>query len=695
MKKRFFSFLITIVLSFGAFAACAPDSSDSVDSSNTDSQTEEKVDIVSPDDGYDYTKELGKIADYEVIVPNNATDAEKYASDTFISYVKDITGVTLAYGNEQDNLTNKKAIVIGDTRYWDSMDFSYTEETLNGDGFVIRTVGDDIFVRGAIDRGTIYGVLDLVEYMLGVKFLAEDYTYIPNNADAKSYFVDKVSIPAFRYRAYLDDAVFANKNKDYIISRRYTSDYVTLTEGQGGNIKMFRNFKYNNTHNSLEYINLEEVSQNNVIKEEYVHAFSNDGVEVIKGGTGVLGLYANDLCYTDGINEDGTYNATVTIDGVTTKTAIQLAIEGMQDKILNDGNECNYYLFGQNDLSSRPCLCQDCKTASEKYTDAGIMIRFFNCLNRAIQAWKIEQGIERDISIVMFAYEYSAFAPVKENDDGSFSPIDETVKVDKEIVVRIAPVKAEFTYAYSDKKQDQNDYGSDYLARWQSMAEHFMVWSYHSNFQYYYAYLPTMHTWNKNFHDLQEMGVIYNFMQPNYQERITYQARMESYVASKMLWNPDYDYNELVKEFNFYYYGEAAYEYVNEYNDMIVNAYMRAMENESFTTKTHNYLTDLSVFTKGVLRRGVELFDEAIAAVEQDVNITAEEKERYIYRLGEAQLSPRYMYLLNASNLGYTTTEVNIMAQEYIVDVLAYGGSYFGESDQRKFDLEEIIYRPQ
>ena len=222
-----------------------------------------------------------------------------------------------------------------------------------------------------------------------------------------------------------------------------------------------------------------------------------------------------------------------------------------------------------------------------------------------------------------------------------------------------------------------------------------MVWSYHSNFQYYYAYLPTMHTWNKNFHDLQEMGVIYNFMQPNYQERITYQARMESYVASKMLWNPDYDYNELVKEFNFYYYGEAAYEHVNEYNDMIVNAYMRAMENESFTTKTHNYLTDLSVFTKGVLRRGVELFDEAIAAVEQDVNITAEEKERYIYRLREAQLSPRYMYLLNASNLGYTTTEVNIMAQEYIVDVLAYGGSYFGESDQRKFDLEKIIYRPQ
>ncbi len=694
MRKRLFSLLGVMIMLTGALTGCKPNEDDS--SSGLDNgASEETVEVVSPSEGYDYATELGKVTDYKVIISENATGAEKYAAETLIFYVKEVTGKTLAYGNENDSLTDTKVFVVGATRHWNTMEFPYTEEDLNGDGFVLKTVNDDIFIRGAIDRGTIYGALDVVEYMLGVKFLTEDYTYIPDNGQAKACAVDKVSIPAFRYRAYLDDTIFANKNKDYAIRRRYTSDYLTISEDLGGNIKMFRDFKYNNTHNSLEYINLEEVAENNVIKEEYVHAFSNDGVEVVKGGLGVLCLYADDLCYTDGINEDGTYNSTVTIEGVTTKTAIQLAIEGMQRKILNDTNECNYYLFGQNDHSSRPCLCQKCKATSEKYTDAGIMVRFFNCLNRAIQAWKKEQGIKRDISIVMFAYEYSAFAPVKENEDGTFSPIDETVKVDDEIVVRIAPVKAEFTYAYSDKKQDQNDYGSNYLDKWKPLAKHFMVWSYHSNFSYYYAYLPTMQVWNKNFRDLQEMGVIYNFMQPNYQERITYQSRLESYVASKMLWNPNYDYNELVNEFNFYYYGKTAVAYVNEYNEMIVNAYMRAMEKESFTTKNNDYLTDLSGFTKGVLRRGVQLFDEAIAAVEKDTALTAEEKALYVYRLKEAQLSPRYMYLLNASNLGYTTTEVNILAQEYITDVLSYGGCYFGESDQRRFNLDEIIYRPQ
>lgn len=696
MRKRLFSLLGAILMATTVLTGCKPNNLDS--SSDLDSdigEQQESVDVVSPTDGYDYTVELGKITDYKVVIPENATGAEQYAAEALSSYVKEITGKAMAYGSEYDSLTDTKAIVLGATRHWDSMGFTYTEEDLNGDGFVIKTVGDDVFVRGALDRGTIYGALDLVEYMLGVKFLTEDYTYIPADAEAKVCAVDKVSIPAFRYRAYLDDAIFANKNKDYAIRRRYTSDYLTLSEDLGGNIKMFRDFKYNNTHNSLEYINLEEVAENNVIKDEYLHAFSNDGAEIVKGGLGVLCLYADDLCYTDGINEDGTYDSTVTIDGVTTKTAIQLAIEGMQRKILNDTNECNYYSFGQNDHSSRPCLCQRCKKASEKYTDAGIMIRFFNCMNRAIQAWKVEQGIEREISIVMFAYEYSAFAPVEKNDDGIYTPIEETVKLDEEIVVRIAPVKAEFTYAYSDKKQDQNDYGSDYLEKWKSLAKHFMVWSYHSNFSYYYAYLPTMQVWNKNLRDFQEMGVIYNFMQPNYQERITYQSRLEAYVASKMLWNPNYDYNVLVNEFNLYYYGKAAVDYVNEYNEMIIGAYERAMENEDFTTKNNDYLTDLSVFTKGVLRKGVQLFDDAIAAVEKDEGLTAEEKATYTYRLQEAQLSPRYMYLLNASNLGYTTTETNIMAQEYITDVLAFGGCYFGESDQRRFNLDEIVYRPQ
>lgn len=691
--KKLFCLIIAALLIF-SFSACTNTPNDTSSSSAQKPDEPEKITEVDyPTDGYDFERTLGNAADYEVVVSENATASEIYAADTFVSYVKQVTGKTINYGDENDDLTKKKAVVIGDTKHWNELGFNYTEETLNGDGFVIKTSGDDLFVRGAIDRGTIYGVLDIIENMLGVKWLTEDYTYVPSDANAKLYYADKVSVPAFRYRAYLDKTVYTNKNKDYIVYRRYTSDYVSTSDDMGGNIKMYNGFKYNRTHNALEYIDLEEVSSQNAIKPEYMHAFSNDGGEVLKGNAGVLGLYANDLCYTDGINDDGTFYSTVTKDGVTTKTAIALAIDGLKKKILEDENASNYYLFGQNDLSSRPCACSDCKAASEKYTDAGIMIRFFNCLISAINEWKAEAGIDREINLVMFAYEYSAFAPVKETENGKFEPIDSTVKANDNLVIRIAPVKSEYTYAYSDSRQDSNEYGSKYLDKWKAIGEHFMVWSYHSNFKYYYVYLPTMQTWHQNLNDLKDMGVIYNFMQPNYEEKTTYQSRLESYVASKMLWNPDYDYNYLVDEFNRYYYGEVAFDYVREYNDMIVNAYLAAMENGGYTTKTLDFVDNLSVFTKGVLRRGVTLFDDAIAAVNASAELSSEDKQIYVSRLKEAQLTPRYSYLINATNLGYNSAEVNIMAQQFISDALSFGATNFGEGSNRKFDLNEIIYR--
>lgn len=37
-----------------------------------------------------------------------------------------------------------------------------------------------------------------------------------------------------------------------------------------------------------------------------------------------------------------------------------------------------------------------------------------------------------------------------------------------------------------------------------------------------------------------------------------YQAHLENYIVSKLLWNPDRDVNALVEEFNAYYFGDSA-----------------------------------------------------------------------------------------------------------------------------------------
>ncbi len=75
-----------------------------------------------------------------------------------------------------------------------------------------------------------------------------------------------------------------------------------------------------------------------------------------------------------------------------------MAIEGMESIIRNDQEANNYYLFGQTDTTSRPCLCSNCRSAAAKYTDAGIMIRFINAFSDAIADFVEEEQIERDIT---------------------------------------------------------------------------------------------------------------------------------------------------------------------------------------------------------------------------------------------------------------------------------------------------------
>ena len=685
--KKTLAFLLAFVSLF-ACVACKPKQ-----------EKEEPQGVVvtggnaSPTEGYELTTEIGAAKDYVIVIRNDATKAEEYAARWMSNSIYEVTGVSVATQNEKTNFSDNRVISIGQTKQFIENGFKVDKEELNGDGFIVKSVGDDLFISGATDSGTIYGVLDVVEYMLGVKFLTADDTYYPKSPEAKLYKADRVSVPAFRYRTFLEPDVYDNVKKDYFVARRYKSDYITLSEEYGGNLEMRKDIAPGQeTHNSLGFINWDEVLVNGSIPKEYMHAFSNDGHQILSGVTShAYSKYATDICFTDGINDDGTYEETVTVDGVTTKTAIQLMIEGFKRIVLNDAYEGIYYLVGQQDIEWRPCGCARCLEMVQKYGEGGIMVRFFNILSDKIDEWKESGELTRDIYVVMFAYLYTQPAPVVSDGKGGYVPIDETVEVHKNIVVRLAPYGQDVLYLYDDPKQDEVGDDSQFLQKWEAITDKFMIWSYHKQYFYYYLYFPTMQNWTTNFKQLQKMGLVYNFMQSNFQES-TYQSKLESYVASKMMWNPDLNYLELVSEFNYYYFGEDAYEYINAYYDMISGAYIRAMQNPAFTTTKRNFITNGTVFTKGVLYGCITLFEDAIKAVEEsDVPVT--EKRVYLERLNKSMLMPRYSLLVNAQNLGYSQIEINTMAQQFIADVLSYGGAYYGTGGG-KLDLDNLKYQP-
>ena len=687
--KSLCSFLLA--LSTLCMVGCK-DGGDSSSSTSTDF-TEETVTL---SDGYALDCALGNVSDYKVVISNEASLSEKSAAREWIDFVEKVTGESVGYAVDGIATQGEKLISIGRTNLFSNSGLTADKTELNGDGFVVKTIDDDLYICGGNDRGTIYGVYDVIEQMLGVRFIVEDYTYIPKNENAQIVAADKFSAPAFAYRTYLDPVVFQNQSKQYYLHRRYTSDYITISEDMGGNLRWYSNPSYNPVHNSLSYVDVATCTANNEVKTEYKHAFANDGISVIKSTEGELiqQTLAADLCYTDGINEDGSYTSTVIVDGEETKTAIQMVIDGMKDIIAKDVAENNYYMFGQMDLYARPCLCENCKSASAKYTDAGIMIRFVNCLADAIAQWQLEEGIEREIKIVTFAYQYTAHAPVTGDKESGYTLIDPTCKVKDNVVIRLAPIAAEKTVTFNHELQDKNRFGSEYLKKWKGVAKEYMIWTYTANFSHYYYYVPTMLTWAENLKLLQEMGVSYVFMQGNYQETTIYTTKLDSYVASKLMWNPSYDVNALISEFNRYYFGEVASGYADEFIQLYHATYEKAKaDNPNYHTRDTGYEGDtVYLFKKGFVLHTIDLFDKAVQAVESS-DLTFTEKQTYIHRLKEAQLQARFVYIYNAGAYGFSATDTTIIAKEFIKDALAYGGKHFGESVSRLFDLENVIYR--
>ncbi len=629
--------------------------------------------------GIDYDDILGDVTLYSVVVPTMATESELYAAETLVAYVEQITGKTLPYapdGAYSDGYT----ISVGRTEFLETSGLEADADVLGTDGFILKTKGSALLICGGADRGTVYGVQDFLEYHLGVKFLTADCTYIPDAENAVVYGCDRTEVPSFEYRVYLDADAFYNESPEINVQHRFTSEYLKISESMGGNMKWYQDRP---THNALFWAQVENYLINGAIGQEYTHAFANDGSQIIidEQVHGEYTEYAADLCYSDGINEDG--SVTLTAENGT-PTAIAMAIEGMKKVIRADTQENNYYMFGQNDTLSRPCLCHKCLEGSQKYTDTGVMIRFFNALAGAIAEFVEEEGIERQVSVIMFAYQYSAFAPVEQASDGSYVAVDPTCIPREDLVIRLAPINANRFVAYEHEAQDETLYGSTYMAKWESIAGNFMLWEYTTNHNRWYWFYPTTAAWYDKLETSRDMGVRYVLLQSTHQEYPIYQSVLERYVASKLLWNIDYDINELIAEFHRYYLGDIAAPYADAYVELMIGSC-----NAHLAENGYRQSEAMSYVSKGLLQSALALLDEAIAEVEAS-ELSREEKEQYTERLELIKLQPRYMYLLNYMQYETDEVQMKLEVRQFIQDAMAFGGQWCVES--KLFDLENLIF---
>ncbi len=99
------------------------------------------------------------------------------------------------------------------------------------------------------------------------------------------------------------------------------------------------------------------------------------------------------------------------------------------------------------------CSCARCTQDKEKYGQSGVCVRFINAVADEVEAWRKENCPERRIYLSAFAY-YSTFeAPVKEV-DGKIVPLDESVLVKDNVIIRFTPMDAYYMFPLTDKEHN-------------------------------------------------------------------------------------------------------------------------------------------------------------------------------------------------------------------------------------------------
>ena len=155
---------------------------------------------------------LNGATDYEIFLSEDASPSERWAARDLADHIRRMSGAELTIRTEGDGLWPDKAIVIGDGEFVRALGVKVDHKKLGTDGFVIRTVGDRLVIAGGRQRGTMYGVYELLA-KLGCRWWAPGESTIPRTKDIRVPEISLEKVPVLEYRDMLYGDLWQGSNR--------------------------------------------------------------------------------------------------------------------------------------------------------------------------------------------------------------------------------------------------------------------------------------------------------------------------------------------------------------------------------------------------------------------------------------------------------------------------------------------------
>ncbi|NMB96997.1 MAG: hypothetical protein GYA02_10370, partial [Clostridiaceae bacterium] len=183
------------------------------------------------------------LTSWHIVVSWDAPEPQKYAADELHHFIYKVSGSVVPVITDKVEKKGPEILVGPSNRFQEyGINSDLDLNKLGEEGFIIKTVDENIVITGAKPRGTIYGVYTFLETYLGCRWFSSKVSKIPQRSKIELPEIDDMQVPAFRYReAYWRDAY----NGYFAVRNKMNSNKGEFTDRQGGK------FKFYNFHHSF------------------------------------------------------------------------------------------------------------------------------------------------------------------------------------------------------------------------------------------------------------------------------------------------------------------------------------------------------------------------------------------------------------------------------------------------------------
>ncbi len=517
---------------------------------------------------------------------------------------------------------NAHYISIGYNEKSKSIIDSADKSTLKRAGLRITFKDGNVYIYGGSEIGTVYGVFEFCERYLGVKFLTSTFEVTPKSQGVEICEIDVECNPQFEQRECAHFSFMVNP--DFVLKRRYEGGNTPNHEEAGIITNTWYN-KISNSHNSFCYVPKDKYYKTH---PEIFSVPNPEKKNRYKSELDGEGLFL-ECCYSNGLTDDGKVDESLEV------SAVKAVADSLYNYIKEDLN-IKYFMFGRQDNEGAICYCDKCIEKRKKYGgEAGTMIIFLNAVIELVEKRLIAEGITPDFNLVTFAYQSTFQAPV----DKDLKPIDKLIIPNKRLHFRYAPHHKNTSYGVMDEKQDKGVKES--IIGWSNLTPNVMVWDYPVHYMDTLFFTPTYLHLAQDIEYYGKIGVSYLMYEEAYSSTQAYNIEMDSYVMSKLFWNPQLDVYDLMKEYCDGFYGVAGKQ-VYGYRCKMLEFFKNKAEKELFIINPVTPQCEMlkpQTYPLELLTDCVRILEDGLSAIEQS-DLTMAQKQRLTLRLKKVMLSP-------------------------------------------------------